>query len=75
MTYQPILFCGLNPSSEFRDTSTMRPWSTEAVLAFMTLLATLVPITVYLWRKYGRHRVKARQEYGMDLLPHLSDLR
>jgi hypothetical protein len=54
------------------DDSTMQSWSTEAILAFVTLLVTCVPIAVYLWRKYRLRRPAPLLVYGMNLLPKVS---
>jgi peptidoglycan/LPS O-acetylase OafA/YrhL len=45
----------------------MLSWSLEAILALISLLATCIPLAVYLWRRFRRRYSIATVLYGMDV--------
>jgi predicted aminopeptidase len=46
---------------------TMPSWSLEAIIAFVTLLVTCVPLAVYIRRKIHQHRSHVLTIQGMNV--------
>lgn len=47
----------------------MTSWSVEAIIAFVTLLATCIPLLAYFLRKFRPQRQIARSDVGMLVDP------
>ena len=45
----------------------MSTWSTEAILAFITLLVACVPLVAYMWRRFGRRGFRPASVQGANI--------